>query len=71
MEKHFKPIIDSLKQIIENTVDSSKDSIMTEHSFREKTKNQDAKENDQIALYNLIQASTPVKLVLSQSYHSL
>jgi len=33
LEKHFKPIIDPLKQIVENTVESSKDPIMTETFF--------------------------------------
>ena len=31
LERRFKPIIDSLKQIVENTVESSKDPIMTEN----------------------------------------
>jgi len=44
LERHFKPIIDPLKQIVENTIDSSKDPIMIEiFSFREKTRNQNSK----------------------------
>jgi len=33
LKRHFKPIIDSLKQIVENTVESSKDPIMIDTSF--------------------------------------
>jgi len=33
LERHFKSIIDSLKQIVENTVKSSKDPTMTETFF--------------------------------------
>ncbi|KYN27940.1 hypothetical protein ALC57_02651 [Trachymyrmex cornetzi] len=33
LERHFKPIVDPLKQIVENTADSSKDPIMTETIF--------------------------------------
>ena len=33
LERHFKPIIDSLKQIVENTVEFSKDLVMTETFF--------------------------------------
>jgi len=40
LERHFKPIINLLKQIVENTVNSFKDPIMIEISFREKMRNQ-------------------------------
>jgi len=33
LERHFKPIIDPLKQIVEKTIESSKDPIMAEKFF--------------------------------------
>ena len=67
LERRFKSIIDPLKQIVENTVESSKDYDM-KHSFRKKTRNQNPERKRSNALYdNPIQASTPVKSVLNWS----
>ncbi|KYN10236.1 hypothetical protein ALC57_17634 [Trachymyrmex cornetzi] len=60
LERHFKPIVDPLKQIVENTADSSKDPIMTETIFSGEDK--ETTEYD-----NPIQASTPVKSMLNRS----
>ena len=68
MERHFKPIIDPLKQIVENTVKSSKDSIMIETFFPRKDEKPKPKRKRLSALCdNPIQASTPMKSILSQS----
>ena len=48
MERHFKPIIDPLKQIVENTVEFSKDPIMTETFFSEEDEEPKPKENDRV-----------------------
>ncbi|KYN40030.1 hypothetical protein ALC56_05557 [Trachymyrmex septentrionalis] len=67
LEKHFKPIIYPLKQIVENTVDSSKNLIMTEIFFSGEDEEPKLKRKRPSALYdNLIQASTSVKSVLNQ-----
>ncbi|KYN12690.1 hypothetical protein ALC57_15130 [Trachymyrmex cornetzi] len=60
--RHFKPIIDSLKRIVENTADFSKDPIMTETIFSEEDEETKPERKRPSALYdNPIQASTPVK----------
>ena len=68
LERHFKPIIDSLKQIVENTVEFSKDLVMTETFFSGENEEPKPKRKWPSALYdNLVHASTPVKSMLSQS----
>ncbi|KYN11453.1 hypothetical protein ALC57_16388 [Trachymyrmex cornetzi] len=68
LERHFQPIIDPLKQIVENTADSSKDPIMTETIFSGEDEEPKPKRKRPSALYdNPIQASTPVKSVLNRS----
>ena len=64
MERHFKPIIDPL--IVETTVDSSKNPIMTETFFPREEEEPKLKRKRPSALYdNPIQASTSVKCVES------
>ncbi|KYN18431.1 hypothetical protein ALC57_09261 [Trachymyrmex cornetzi] len=46
--RHFKPIIDPLKQIVENTADSSKDPIMTETIFSGEDEELNPKGNDRV-----------------------
>ncbi|KYN16037.1 hypothetical protein ALC57_11721 [Trachymyrmex cornetzi] len=66
LERHFKPIIDPLKQIVENTVESSKDPSMNETFFSGEDEEPELKRKRVSALYdNPIQASTPVKSVLT------
>ncbi|KYN29370.1 hypothetical protein ALC57_01189 [Trachymyrmex cornetzi] len=68
LERHFKPIVDPLKQIVENTADSSKDPIMTETIFSREDEEPKPKRKRPSALYdNPIQASTPVKSMLNRS----
>ncbi|KYN29350.1 hypothetical protein ALC57_01210, partial [Trachymyrmex cornetzi] len=68
LERHFKPIIDPLKQIVENTADSSKDPIITETIFSGENEGPKSKRKRPSALYdNPVQASTPVKSVLNRS----
>ncbi|KYN29554.1 hypothetical protein ALC57_00996 [Trachymyrmex cornetzi] len=68
LERHFKPIIDPLKQIVENTTDSFKNPIMTETIFSGEDEEPKAKRKRPSALYdNPIQASTPVKSVLNRA----
>ncbi|KYN28194.1 hypothetical protein ALC57_02394 [Trachymyrmex cornetzi] len=68
LERHFKPIVDPLKQIVENTADSSKDPIMTETIFSGEDEEPKLKRKRPSALYdNPIQASTPVKSMLNRS----
>jgi len=56
LERHFKSIIDPLKQIIKNIVESSKDPIIIrlKHSFREKTRNHNLKENDRVLCMTIL-----------------
>ncbi|KYN22042.1 hypothetical protein ALC57_05569, partial [Trachymyrmex cornetzi] len=68
LERHFKPIVDPLKQIVENTADSSKDPIMTETIFSGEDEEPKPKRKRPSALYdNPTQASTPVKSMLNRS----
>jgi len=56
LERHFKLIINPLKQIVENTIKSFKDPIMTETFFsrEEGTRNQNPKEKRPSILYDPI-----------------
>lgn len=66
LERHFKPIIEPLKQIVENTVESPKDSIKNETFFwREDEEPQPKRKRS--SYDNPIQASTPVKSMLNRS----
>ncbi|EGI64131.1 hypothetical protein G5I_07437 [Acromyrmex echinatior] len=69
LDKHFKPIIDLLKQIVENIVKFSKDPIMTETLFSGEDKEPKLKrKRSSFSLYNNpIQASRSVKSMLNQS----
>ncbi|KYN08603.1 Putative nuclease HARBI1 [Cyphomyrmex costatus] len=68
LERHFKPITEPLKQIIENTFESSKDPINIETFFSEKDEEPKPKRKRPNASYDIpIQASTPVKSALSRS----
>ncbi|KYN14720.1 hypothetical protein ALC57_13063 [Trachymyrmex cornetzi] len=68
LERHFKPIVDPLKQIVENTADSSKDPIMIETIFSREDEEPKLKRKRPSALYdNPIQASMPVKSMLNRS----
>ena len=68
LERHFKPIINPLKQIVENNVKSFKDSIMTKTFFSEENEESKPKRKRPSALYdNPIQASMPMKSMLNQS----
>jgi len=67
LERHFKSYR-VLKQIVKNIVESSKDPIMTKTFFLGEDKEPKPKKKRPNALYNnSIQASTPVKSMLSQS----
>ncbi|KYN15784.1 hypothetical protein ALC57_11990 [Trachymyrmex cornetzi] len=59
LKRHFKPIIDPLKQIVENTAESSKDPAMTEKFFSGENEEPKLKRKRPSALYYPIQASTP------------
>ncbi|KYN09356.1 hypothetical protein ALC57_18532 [Trachymyrmex cornetzi] len=66
LERHLKVIIDSLKQIDENTVESSKDPNMNETFFSGEDEEPKLKRKRPSVLYdNTIQASTPVKSVIT------
>ncbi|KYM95695.1 hypothetical protein ALC62_13661 [Cyphomyrmex costatus] len=68
LERHFKPITEPLKQIVENTVESSKDPINVETFFSEKDEEPKPKRKRSNASYDSpIQASTPVKSALNRS----
>ncbi|KYN03867.1 hypothetical protein ALC62_05272 [Cyphomyrmex costatus] len=68
LERHFKPITEPLKQIVENTVESSKDPIKTEAFFSEKSEEPKPKQKRPNASYDSpIQSSTPVKSALNRS----
>ncbi|KYQ49806.1 hypothetical protein ALC60_11117, partial [Trachymyrmex zeteki] len=68
LERHFKPIIEPLKQIVENTIEPSKDSIKNETFFSEKDEEPKPKRKRPSASHdNSIRASTPVKSMLSRS----
>ncbi|KYM95892.1 hypothetical protein ALC62_13455 [Cyphomyrmex costatus] len=68
LERHFKPITEPLKQIVENTVESSKDPINIETFFSEKDEEPKPKRKRPNASYDSpIQASTPVKSALNKS----
>ncbi|KYN19188.1 hypothetical protein ALC57_08482 [Trachymyrmex cornetzi] len=60
LERHSKPIIDPLKQIVENTVESSKDPSMNETFFSGEDEEPKSKRKRS-------SASTPVKSVLNRS----
>ncbi|KYM95372.1 hypothetical protein ALC62_13986 [Cyphomyrmex costatus] len=67
-ERHFKPITEPLKQIVENTVESSKDPINIETFFSEKDDEQKPKRKRPNDSYDSpIQASIPVKSTLNRS----
>ncbi|KYN27910.1 hypothetical protein ALC57_02686, partial [Trachymyrmex cornetzi] len=54
LERHFKPIIDPLKQIVENTVESSKDPSMNETFFS--GEEEEPKENDRVlCMFTILQ----------------
>ncbi|KYM93730.1 hypothetical protein ALC62_15668 [Cyphomyrmex costatus] len=68
LERHFKPITEPLKQIVENTVESSKDPINIETFFSEKDEEPKPKRKRLNDSYDSpIQASTPVKSTLNRS----
>ncbi|KYQ53669.1 hypothetical protein ALC60_04233 [Trachymyrmex zeteki] len=68
LERHFKPIIELLKQIVENTVEPSKDPIKNETFFSEEDEEPKPKRKRPSASHdNSIRASTPVKSMLSRS----
>ncbi|KYQ47212.1 hypothetical protein ALC60_13769 [Trachymyrmex zeteki] len=68
LERHFKPIIESLKQITENTVESAKDPIKNETFFSGEDEASKSKRKRPSASHdNSIRASTPVKSMLSRS----
>ncbi|KYN21765.1 hypothetical protein ALC57_05866 [Trachymyrmex cornetzi] len=68
LERRFKPIVDPLKQIVENTADSSKDPVMTETIFSREDEELKLKRKRPSALYdNPIQASTPVKSIFAEN----
>ncbi|KYM99642.1 hypothetical protein ALC62_09610 [Cyphomyrmex costatus] len=68
LERHFKPITEPLKQIVENTVESSKDPINIETFFSEKDEEPKPKRKRPNASYDSpIQASTTVKSALNIS----
>ncbi|KYQ53603.1 hypothetical protein ALC60_00518 [Trachymyrmex zeteki] len=67
LERHFKSIIEPLKQIVENTVESSKDPIKNETFFSEEDEEPKPKRKRPSASHdNSIRASTPVKSMLSR-----
>ncbi|KYQ52380.1 hypothetical protein ALC60_08543, partial [Trachymyrmex zeteki] len=68
LERPFKPIIEPLKQIVENTVESSKDPIKNETFFSEEDEEPKLKRKRPSASHdNSIRACTPVKSMLSRS----
>jgi len=70
LERHFKSIIDSLKQIVENTGESSKYPITTETFFSgedEKPKPKIKRKRSSALYDNSIQVSMLVKSMLNQS----
>ncbi|KYN50189.1 hypothetical protein ALC62_03757, partial [Cyphomyrmex costatus] len=72
LERHFKPITEPLKQIVENTVESLSKTLLNrprilsrlKHSFRKKTRN---RKRPNASYDSPIQASTPVKSALNRS----
>ncbi|KYQ47747.1 hypothetical protein ALC60_13223 [Trachymyrmex zeteki] len=68
LERHFKPIIEPLKQIVENAVESSKDPIKNEMFFSGEGEEPKPKRKRPSASHdNSIRASTLVKSMLSRS----
>ncbi|KYQ51397.1 hypothetical protein ALC60_09498 [Trachymyrmex zeteki] len=68
LERHFKSIIEPLKQIVENIVESSKDSIKNETFFSgEDEKPKPKRKRPSASHDNSVRASTPVKSMLNRS----
>ncbi|KYQ50668.1 hypothetical protein ALC60_10240 [Trachymyrmex zeteki] len=66
LERHFKPIIEPLKQIVENTAESSKDPIKNETFFSDEEPKPKRK-RPSASHDNSIRASTPAKSMLNRS----
>ncbi|KYQ51996.1 hypothetical protein ALC60_08892 [Trachymyrmex zeteki] len=68
LERHFKPIIEPLKQIVKNTAESSKDPIKNETFFSGEDEEPKPKRKRPSASHdNSMRASTPVKSMLNRS----